>query len=444
MGTKISFKGLLAAMLLVAAGCQGKIDTQSPNCTAGQQTCSGECKTVATDQQNCGTCGNACAAGQTCQAGQCLCSSGLLACGGSCVSANATHCGSCSMMCASGQVCTANTCQMTCATGETQCSDGACVPTTGGDALHCGGCNACPAGAVCTAGVCGCSIAGQMLCSNACVDTMTSAANCGGCNQVCNGTCTNGVCATATGTGGSAGSGAGGAGGTTTPCTPLPAITRRLWRISVEQWQNGVKDLLALSTAPVLTARGGEAAYAFFSDVTLKVDPDFQFALYQAADAAVTALTTAQLNTLAPCSGTTATAQTACAMTFARSFGQKAFRRPLDSTEVTNVMKVYTQGAKADYATGIRMMIEALLISPSFVYRTELGPSTLTADATGNFPDTTLTPYEVASQLGFPFLGSVPDAALLAAAADGSLGDDRRPHHPDQPAARRWRRSRRT
>jgi hypothetical protein len=252
---------------------------------------------------------------------------------------------------------------------------------------------------------------------------MTSAANCGGCNQVCNGTCSNGVCTTATGTGGTAGgTGAGGAGGTTTACTPLPAITRRLWRLSVEQWQNGVKDLLTLSTAPVLTARGGEAPYAFFSDVTLQVDPDFQFALYQAADATVTALTTAQLNTLAPCSGTTATAQTACAMTFAGSFGQKAFRRPLDATEVTNVMKVYTEAAKADYATGIRMMVEALLISPSFVYRTELGPSTLTADATGKFPDTTLTPYEIASQLGFTFLGSVPDAALLAAAADGSLG----------------------
>ena len=74
-----------------------------------------------------------------------------------------------------------------------------------------------------------------------------------------------------------------------------------------------------------------------------------------------------------------------------------------------------------DYATGISLMIQALIISPSFIYRTELGPTTLTADATGKYPDTTLKPYEIASQLGFLFLGSLPDAALTAAAADGSL-----------------------
>jgi hypothetical protein len=229
------------------------------------------------------------------------------------------------------------------------------------------------------------------------------------------------------GTGGASGSSGGGTtgtaggGGTGTACTPLAPITRRLWRLSVEQWGNAVRDLLGLQAAPVLTSRGGEADYAFFSDVTLQVDADMQFALYQAADAAVTGLSAAQVGTLAPCSGTTATAQTACAMTFAQSFAPKAFRRPVDSTEITNLMNVYTQAAMQDYPTGIRMMIEALLISPSFVYRTELGPSTLTADATGKYPDTTLTPYEIASQLGFMFLGSVPDAALTAAAADGSL-----------------------
>ena len=66
------------------------------------------------------------------------------------------------------------------------------------------------------------------------------------------------------------------------------------------------------------------------------------------------------------------------------------------------------------------MMLEAILLSPSFIYRTELGPSTLTADATGKFPDAKLTPYEVATQLGYTFLGSVPDDALEAAAADTS------------------------
>lgn len=223
-----------------------------------------------------------------------------------------------------------------------------------------------------------------------------------------------------TGVAGTLGSaGTTGAGGTTTACTSLPPVTRRLWRLSVEQYGAAVKDLLnGMVAAPVLTNRGGEAQWAFFSDVTLQVDPDFQFALYQASQAVITALTATQITSLTNCGTQT---PMACAMTFAQSFGQKAFRRPLSTTEVTNLMKVYTQGAMQDFNTAIGLMIQALIISPSFVYRTELGPDTLTANASGAFPDTTLTPYEIASQLGFMFLGSLPDAPLLAAATDGSL-----------------------
>src|SRR4029077_6248576 len=74
-----------------------------------------------------------------------------------------------------------------------------------------------------------------------------------------------------------------------------------------------------------------------------------------------------------------------------------------------------------DYPTGVSLMIQAVLITPSFVFRTELGPSTLAADANGNYPNTTLTPYEIATQLGFLFLGSNPDPQLMAAADNGSL-----------------------
>ena len=75
----------------------------------------------------------------------------------------------------------------------------------------------------------------------------------------------------AVGTGGVVGTagtlGTGGSG--TTACTPLPAIQRRLWRLSAEQYGSAVKDLLGLAAAPILTNRGGEAPYAFFSDVSM-------------------------------------------------------------------------------------------------------------------------------------------------------------------------------
>jgi len=88
---------------------------------------------------------------------------------------------------------------------------------------------------------------------------------------------------------GPGGVGANGGGGSTVgtdtgSCDQLEPVQRRLWRLSVEQYQAAVKDLLGLSNAPQLTNRGGEAQWAFFSDVSLGVDDSFQYALYQAVE----------------------------------------------------------------------------------------------------------------------------------------------------------------
>lgn len=201
----------------------------------------------------------------------------------------------------------------------------------------------------------------------------------------------------------------------------MDPVPRRLWRLSVEQWGTAVKDLLGLTSVPIPQNRGGEAAYAFFSDSTLGIDPDFQYALYESTQMVVLPAIASRITTLAPCTGTTTAAQRTCAMTFVQDLAAKGFRRPLDPTEVTDLMGVYDTGAAADYATGISLMVQAVITAPSFTYRTELGPSTLAADSSGNYPDTTLNPYEIASQIGFLFSGTLPDATLTAAAADGSL-----------------------
>ena len=223
-----------------------------------------------------------------------------------------------------------------------------------------------------------------------------------------------------TGSGGASSSGGSG-GDTTGDCTPLAPVPRRLWRLSVEQWGTAVKDLLGLTAVPVPQDRGGEAAYAFFSDATLGVSPDYQYALYEASQTTVLPAIASKITTLAPCSGTTASAQRTCAMTFVQTLAAKGFRRPLDSGELNDLMAVYDVGAMADYSTGISLLVQTVITAPSFIYRTELGPRTLTTDSSGNFPDTTLNPYEIASQLGLLFLGTLPDASLTAAAADGSL-----------------------
>lgn len=220
--------------------------------------------------------------------------------------------------------------------------------------------------------------------------------------------------------GGSGNGGATGTGGTSGAlCTQLAPVPRRVWRLSVQQYGNAVKDLLGLSSAPTLSNNGGTAELAFFSDDAAGVDANLQFAIYQASEA-VMAQIAPRIAQLAACQA--GEAPDACARRFATTFGARAFRRPLDEGEVTALLGPYTEGAKQDFNTGISLMIQALLQSPSFIYRTELGPPDAVAAAGAT--TTTLTPHEVATQLSFLFLDSIPDQPLLAAAQDGSLATE--------------------
>ena len=204
-----------------------------------------------------------------------------------------------------------------------------------------------------------------------------------------------------------------------TDCTPLDAIPRRLWRLSAMQYGNALKDLLGLDSAPALSNNGGTSQYAFFSDDAASVDSNFQFSIFQTVEATMAQIAP-QIPQMTACRVSDGEDPTACATRFAQSFGARAFRRPLGDDEVAALMGPFNEGAATDFDTGIGLMIEALLQSPSFIFRTELGPP----DAVGSDAATTLTPYETASQLSFLFRDSIPDQPLLQAAADGSLATD--------------------
>jgi hypothetical protein len=213
------------------------------------------------------------------------------------------------------------------------------------------------------------------------------------------------------GAGGASGTGTGGNGatGANGSCTYLEGIPARIWRLSTRQYGNAVRDALGASTAPVLTSLGGENPIAFYTDDALTVDYSMLNNMYQLLGPALDEAMP-RIPTLTACAGGEAPAD--CARRFAESFGKKAFRRPLDATEVNALLATYTVGALQDFNTGIRLMMEALLLSPSFVFRTELG--------SGGNP-ITLTPHEVASQLSFLLANTIPDAALVAAADSGAI-----------------------
>lgn len=109
-----------------------------------------------------------------------------------------------------------------------------------------------------------------------------------------------------------------------------------------------------------------------------------------------------------------------CLEQFVRSFGRRAYRRPLAQGEVDALVGLGLDAMAADPEPelGARIVLEAMLQSPSFLYRVEVGepdPSDPAARV--------LTGYEVASRLSFLVLASTPPDALLDAAEAGALDD---------------------
>jgi hypothetical protein len=104
-----------------------------------------------------------------------------------------------------------------------------------------------------------------------------------------------------------------------------------------------------------------------------------------------------------------------CLGEFTARFGRLAYRRALgddEITELTTRASEFAEGPEDEFA----FVIEALLASPSFIFRAEVGD---TADGLS-----TLSSAELASKLSFSILGRTPDDALLTRGQSGEFDSD--------------------
>jgi hypothetical protein len=206
-------------------------------------------------------------------------------------------------------------------------------------------------------------------------------------------------------------------------CSAAPSAfpASRIWRLSALQWKNTVATALGVP-APDVTSFPSDTVdpRTNFSDDSTdnKVLFGLASAYWDAADAAATSAAAGAV-TAFPCLGT-ATVPTAiattCGQTFAAAYGQKLFRRALTPAEATTFATYLNSESKLDPpATAVASTIKAMLMSPSFIYRTELGSSKPgPVDMTGD---------EIASALSYTIADVPPDATLVAAAAAGQLAD---------------------
>lgn len=120
------------------------------------------------------------------------------------------------------------------------------------------------------------------------------------------------------------------------------------------------------------------------------------------------------------CLSNTATAIDACVGTMLAEFGPLAFQRPLAADETTYYRQLANTAAAALGRDGAAaLVIQALIASPYFVFRTEIGEGT--PDAAGLVR---LTQFEIAAGLSYSLTGFPPDQALYAAAMAGQLATE--------------------
>ncbi len=197
--------------------------------------------------------------------------------------------------------------------------------------------------------------------------------------------------------------------------------TSRFPRLSHTQWENTVRDLLLRDEPTGHTnlfigdpISGGFDNNSEALKVTATLWTDYQRAAEAVAEAV--AKDEALVLTLAPEVDGDSDAR---ARAFITSFGLKAYRRPLTDDEVDRHVQVFQSGVSVPgdldgFAAGLRLVMQAMLQSPHFLYRIEASEV-----IEGN--RIRLNDYELASKLSYMLWNTMPDDELFTAAAAKSL-----------------------
>jgi len=194
--------------------------------------------------------------------------------------------------------------------------------------------------------------------------------------------------------------------------TTAPANDQVLRRLTHSQYNNTVRDLLGDHSRPADRFPPEDFVNGFKNQLRTQGMPPLLAEAYSAAAErlALNAFRAGDVDHLVPCKPTGAK-DVKCRDQFVRTFGLRAFRRPLEDAELRRYATLFDSRAtkSGKFLEGAGVVVEAMLQSPKFLFHVESGP------------DDRFRDYAVASRLSYFLWDTMPDGPLFGAAARGEL-----------------------
>ncbi len=227
-----------------------------------------------------------------------------------------------------------------------------------------------------------------------------------------------------TGTAGTTASGTAGTG----QVTPLDSGRISVHRLNNLEYDNTVRDLLGVDGMAQKTFQSNEQG-EFDNDADAFTINDARYEQYfntaftigdtVFADTSPTGLRQTYVYGLVSPPCTPSATDATCSTKIITAFAQKAWRRPLTTAEVTDLVNLAKNAISMQQATAddsIKLVVQTLLASPQFLYRIEFDdqPNSPTAHP--------LSSYELATRLSYLIFSSMPDKRLFDLAASNQIG----------------------
>ena len=120
------------------------------------------------------------------------------------------------------------------------------------------------------------------------------------------------------------------------------------------------------------------------------------------------------------CGHLTGAHQPTCAPRIVTSFARRAFRRPVTAREMEKYVALVRRAQKEEgsFDEGLAVGLQAILVSPDFLFRIERD-----RPAAGKAATVRISPHELATRLSYFLWASMPDETLRRAADTGTLRD---------------------